>query len=215
MREAFELSLDREVINKVVFFGEVVPGCSTISPVSKLEPDLKCPGRDVERAKELLEESGVKKPVELPLMVEAELADDPARRGRAGDGQGGGLRGQGAADRVHHRAGPRRRGRLRRAGRRLVGARGPGRQPFNHQSSTGPLNYAGAADEGIDDQLNAARAESDPEKRKERYRRLAQEVRGRRSTIVLYHDNLVLGARQGISGVEFRTDGLPRLSFAE
>ena len=69
LREAFEASLDREVINKVVFFDQAVPGCSPISPVSELGRDVKCPGRDLEKARQLVKESGVKTPIPLELTV--------------------------------------------------------------------------------------------------------------------------------------------------
>ena len=130
LREAFELSLDRDVINKVVFFDENVPGCSAVSPVSKLEPDLKCPGRDVEQAKQLIAESGVKTPIELPLMVEA--SSQTIRLGEVIQAM---AKEAGFAVKVQptefttalDRADA---GDYDVAERRLVGPRGPGRQPL-------------------------------------------------------------------------------------
>ena len=110
LREAFEDSLDREVINKVVFFDQNVPGCSPISPVSELGR-----GREVPRPRPGEGEAageGERRQDADPAEADRvrRLAGDPPRRGRAGDGQGGGLRGQAAADRVHDRPGPRHRG---------------------------------------------------------------------------------------------------------
>ena len=214
LREAFEDTLDRDVINKVVFFGENVPGCSAVSPVSKLEPDLECPGRDVEKAKRLIAESGVKTPIEVPLMVEA--SSQTIRLGEVIQAM---AKEAGFAVKVQPTEFTTALDRADAGDYESLNVGWSGRVDpdgnlFNHQSSTGPLNYAGAADKSIDDQLNAARAESDPEQRKALYRKILADVRARRSTIVLYHDKLVLGTRQGISGVEMRADGLPRLSFA-
>ncbi len=214
LREAFELALDREIINQVVFFGENVPGCSAVSPVSELEPDLKCPGRDVAKAKQLIAESGVKTPIEVALMVEA--SSETIRLGEVIQAM---AKEAGFAVKVQPTEFTTALDRAD-AGDYEVFAVGwsgrvdPDGNLYNHQATSGPLNYAGAADESLDDQLNAARAEADPEKRKERYREILAAVRDRRSTMVLYHPNLVLGTRQGIDGVEMRADGLPRLSFA-
>jgi peptide/nickel transport system substrate-binding protein len=70
IRQAFELSLDRNVINRVVFGGTVVPGCL---PVPKASPyydaSIKCPGRNVARARDLLRRAGAQSPVPIRLMI--------------------------------------------------------------------------------------------------------------------------------------------------
>ena len=70
IRQAFELSLDRNVINRVVFGGTVVPGCL---PVPKASPyydaSIKCPGRNLAKARELLRKAGARPPVAVKLMI--------------------------------------------------------------------------------------------------------------------------------------------------
>jgi peptide/nickel transport system substrate-binding protein len=70
VRQAFELSLDRNVINRVVFGGTVVPGCL---PVPKASPyydsSIKCPGRNLAKARELLQKAGAQPPVAVKLMI--------------------------------------------------------------------------------------------------------------------------------------------------
>jgi oligopeptide transport system ATP-binding protein len=45
LRHAFELSLDRKVINRVVFGGTVLPGCLPVPPTSPYyDASIKCPG---------------------------------------------------------------------------------------------------------------------------------------------------------------------------
>lgn len=74
VREAFELSLDREAVNQVVFNGRYQPDCSPLSPASPFQPtDLECSEQDVERARALLKEAGVQTPVPVSLM----LSTDP------------------------------------------------------------------------------------------------------------------------------------------
>src|SRR5471032_3204926 len=70
VREALELSLDREAINQVVFNGEFVPGNQWVSPQNPYyQSKFAIPKRDVAKAKALLKEAGVTTPLTLDLMV--------------------------------------------------------------------------------------------------------------------------------------------------
>ncbi len=70
VRQALDLSIDREALNQVVFNGEFTPGNQWISPqhpyYQKAFPVRK---RDVEKAKALLKEAGVALPIPVDLMV--------------------------------------------------------------------------------------------------------------------------------------------------
>ncbi len=70
LRQAFDLGIDREIINRVVFGGEFVPGNQLVSPLSpyyaKSHP---VPKRDVAKAKQLVAESGVASPTLSTLVI--------------------------------------------------------------------------------------------------------------------------------------------------
>ena len=60
MRQAFDLSIDRDALNQVVFNGEFVPGNQWVSPEHPYyQKKYPVPGRDVAKAKALLKEAGV------------------------------------------------------------------------------------------------------------------------------------------------------------
>src|SRR5207244_7037720 len=60
VREALELSIDREALNQVAWDGLFTPGCTPIPPISIFfDKSRKCPARDVARAKKLLAEAGL------------------------------------------------------------------------------------------------------------------------------------------------------------
>ncbi|MBI1244786.1 MAG: ABC transporter substrate-binding protein [Alphaproteobacteria bacterium] len=64
VREAFELAIDRNVINQVVYNGEYTPTVQAVPPSSPYHnKNLKVPGRDVAKAKALLAAAGQKNPV--------------------------------------------------------------------------------------------------------------------------------------------------------
>ncbi|HEX3535149.1 MAG TPA: ABC transporter substrate-binding protein [Stellaceae bacterium] len=63
VREAFELAIDRKVLNDVVFEGRFVPSNQPEAPGSRYwDADHPAPGRDVAKAKALLAEAGVPHP---------------------------------------------------------------------------------------------------------------------------------------------------------
>src|SRR5499433_3080521 len=60
VREALELSIDREALNQVAWDGLYTPGCTPIPPISVFfDKSRKCPTRDVTRAKKLLADAGL------------------------------------------------------------------------------------------------------------------------------------------------------------
>src|SRR5580704_4837689 len=70
VRQAFELSLDRDAINQVAFNGEFVPGNQWINPENPYyQKSLPIPKRDLAKAKALLKEAGVSLPLTVDYMV--------------------------------------------------------------------------------------------------------------------------------------------------
>jgi peptide/nickel transport system substrate-binding protein len=74
VRKAFELAIDRDAINQVVFEGLYAPSAQPFPTSSPYyDKSLPIPARDVEQSKKLLAEAGVK----LPLEVELKVANNP------------------------------------------------------------------------------------------------------------------------------------------
>ena len=70
VRQALDLSLDREAINQVVFNGEFTPGNQWVSPDHPYyQKAFPVRPRDVAKAKALLKEAGVTPPVSVDFMV--------------------------------------------------------------------------------------------------------------------------------------------------
>lgn len=70
VRQAFELSLDRAAIIQVVFNGLYTPTAQAVTKSSPFYvPSIQPPARDVAKAKALLQQAGVKPPVQVQLMV--------------------------------------------------------------------------------------------------------------------------------------------------
>jgi peptide/nickel transport system substrate-binding protein len=70
VRQALELSIDRDALNQVVFNGEFTPGNQWVSPAHPYyQQAFPIPKRDVAKAKALLKEAGVTLPVSVDYMV--------------------------------------------------------------------------------------------------------------------------------------------------
>src|SRR5690242_13417092 len=70
VRQALDLSIDREAVNQVVFNGEFKPGNQWVNPDHPYyQKAFPIRGRDVEKAKALLKEAGVSPPVAVDFMV--------------------------------------------------------------------------------------------------------------------------------------------------
>src|ERR1700742_1802344 len=70
VRQALDLSIDREALNQVAFNGEFTPGNQWVSPSHPYyQQSFPIRPRDVEKAKALLKEAGVSLPVSIDYMV--------------------------------------------------------------------------------------------------------------------------------------------------
>src|SRR5471032_3076124 len=70
VRQALDLSIDREALNQVVFNGEFTPGNQWVSPQHPYyQKAFPVQSRDVEKAKALLKEAGVSTPIPVDFMV--------------------------------------------------------------------------------------------------------------------------------------------------
>jgi len=79
VRQAFELSIDREALVQVVFSGMHEPTAQANPPSSPYYIEsLKPPARDIARAKALLAQSGVKVPVRVVLTITNETDNQQA-----------------------------------------------------------------------------------------------------------------------------------------
>lgn len=70
VRQALDLSIDREALNQVVFNGEFTPGNQWVSPTHPFyQKAFPVRGRDIAKAKALLKEAGVTPPVTVDYMI--------------------------------------------------------------------------------------------------------------------------------------------------
>ncbi len=212
VREAFELSIDREALNQVVWEGQYTPGCTPISPVSPFhDKGRKCPGRDVAKAKRLLAEAGLAGGYGFELAI----INDPQQR-RVGEvlqqmareaGFNVTLRPQEFASALKDDDD----GKLQAF---LIGWSGrvdPDGNIHQIQSCKGSLNATLACDERIDALLNKAREVSDLAQRRALYREATDMLTARRNIIYIYHASYIVAFPKNLKGYRAVPDGLIRI----
>jgi peptide/nickel transport system substrate-binding protein len=213
VREALELSIDREALNQVAWDGQYTPGCTPISPVSPFyDKSRKCPTRDVAKAKKLLADAGLAGGYSFELTI----VNDPQQR-RVGEIVQGMAKEAGfdISLRPSEFASALKdddAGNLRAF---LIGWSGRVDPDGNiHQFHTcgGSLNTTGACDEAIDALLNKAREVSDQGQRAALYKEAIDKmVLGRRNLTYLYHQNYILAYPKNLKNYKAVPDGLIRL----
>ncbi|MGQ0572128.1 MAG: ABC transporter substrate-binding protein [Armatimonadota bacterium] len=215
LREAFDLALDRDRINRFVFSAKQLPGCNPIAPVNAFYPrDLTCPSRNLARAKELVARSGVATPINVeltvpnaPVMVRmGELIQSMVRDA----GFNLAVRPIEAATGLAANTG----GRFQMSVTPWSGRVDPDGNLYAFHHSRGADNYGNAQDAEIDTLLDRQRAETNLEARKKLVAELVEKVRGRRNAIYIYHQNLFVAYSARVSGFQMFADGMPRLRSA-
>ncbi len=212
VRQAFELSLDRDVIVQVVFNGQYTPNSQAVSPGSPLfAPEVRPPARDVARAKALLAEAGVALPMRVPLTVPnnpqslqvAEVVQSLAREGGF-DVQvtamdfGASLAATQKGDYVAYLNG-------------WSGLLDADSNSWSFLHTGGPLNIAGYSNARVDAALDQARTVMDTDARRSLYARVWQQEASDLPIVYLYTPRYIMGARKQVQGYHVLPDGLIRL----
>ncbi len=215
LREALELSIDRETLNDVVFSGEYAPDCLPLPMQSSFRPDeATCTEYDPDKARTIVENSGHDSPIPISLLVPARptdqrvaeviksMADDvgfdvsiePAEFVSAlEDARGGDFE------------------------TFLIGWSGrtdPDGNLRDLVTTGGSNNYSGASDAQLDQLLADAAAATDTGQRRDIYAQALDRLHDLRPNIYLYHDQWYLGIAGDLEGVEYRSDGIPRFKSA-
>jgi peptide/nickel transport system substrate-binding protein len=212
VREAFELSIDREALNQVAWDGLFTPGCTPIPPISVFfDKSRRCPGRDVARAKKLLADAGLANGYAFEMTVVnnprerrvAEVIQQMAREA----GFTISLRAQEFASALTDDDD----GKLQAFQIGWSGRVDPDGNIHMNQTCKGSLNATLACDEKIDAILNKAREVSDVDQRRGLYREAIDLFTARRNIIYLYHPSYIVAFPKNLKGFKGVPDGLIRI----
>ncbi|MFI5399498.1 MAG: ABC transporter substrate-binding protein [SAR324 cluster bacterium] len=212
VREAFDLSIDRDALTQAVFDGLFEPDCTPLPSLSPYHPkDFPCPKRDVARAKKLLQEAGFPGGVKFELMI----VNDPEQNRVAQVIQGmASEAGIAVTIRPMEFASSLAESDNGRYEAFLIGWSGradPDANIHQFQTCKGSLNVTLACSPEIDALLNRAREVSGIRERQALYQEAIAKFTERRNLIYLYHRTYIVAFKQSISGYVATPDGLIRM----
>jgi len=212
VRQALELSLDRDAINQVVFNGEFVPGNQWVSPESAYyQKSLPIPKRDVAKAKALIKEAGVTTPIVVDFMVpqgaERKAVAEVVQAMAAEVGIEMRIR-------VTEFATSLKQGEQGEYQAYLIGWSGrtdPDGNSYIFFKTKAPQNNSGISNPDVDKSLDDARLVSDPAKRKAIYETAAKVVNTEIPILYLYHRKVLIAHTTRVEGFKAVPDGLLRV----
>jgi len=212
VRQALELTIDRDALNKVVFNGEFVPGNQWSAPTNPYYiQKFPIPARNVEKAKALIKEAGAATPITLDLMV----PNQPDLRQVAEVLQA--MAAEGGFDlklRLTEFATSLAEGTKGNFQIYLIGWSGrldPDQNVINHLGCNTPFNWGKYCSETTQAALNEARLYTDQARRKAAYEKALAQIEADRPLIYLYHQALIFAHSAKLEGYRQPPDGIIRL----
>jgi peptide/nickel transport system substrate-binding protein len=212
VRQALDLSIDREAINQVVFNGEFVPGNQWVSPENfYYQKSIPIPKRDVAKAKALLKEAGVTPPLAIDFMVpqgvENKAISEMVQSMAAEAGFDLKIRVTEFASSLKAAEGGDYQAYLLG----WSGRTDPDGNLYTFHACKAPNNYGGYCNAEVDKVLNEARTFSDPAKRKAVYEPAAKTLLSEGHIIYLYHRKVLIAHTIKLEGFVPVPDGLVRV----
>jgi peptide/nickel transport system substrate-binding protein len=212
VRQALDLSIDREALNQVVFNGEFTPGNQWVSPVHPFyQKSFPIQPRSVEKAKTLLKEAGVALPVSVDYMVtkgaENEAVAQVVQSMAAEAGFDLKIRViEFATSFKQAQAGEFQVFQINWSGRI-----DPDGNSYVFMHSKAPQNDGGYSNPEADKLMEEARLVADPAQRKAIYEKLTGILLNDEPIIYLYHRKLLFAHTTKLEGYKQMPDGLIRV----
>src|SRR6266436_1682412 len=212
VRQALDLSIDREALNQVVFNDEFTPGNQWVSPQHPYyQKSFPIPKRDIAKAKALLKESGVTAPVSVDLMApkgaENEAVAQVIQSMAAEAGFDLKIRLiEFATSFKQAQAGEFQIFQIGWSGRI-----DPDGNSYVFLHTKAPQNDGGYSNPDADKALEDARLVTDPAQRKAIYEKLTRTVLNDEPLIYLYHRKLLIAHTTKLEGYKQMPDGLVRV----
>jgi peptide/nickel transport system substrate-binding protein len=211
VREAFELSIDREALVKVAMEGEAQAGNQWVPPSNRYyAKSVPVAKRNLERAKQLLKEAGVTNPSFTLMTPTASDAQRIAQVVQAMAKEAGfDVKIQStefaAALKLQDQ------GQFEAFVLAWSGRADPDANLHQFLSCKGPLNGSGYCQTDVEARINEARTSLDPQQRAAAYEKIAQQVQKDRPIVYLFHRNWLWAHNAKLTGLRTVPDGMVRV----
>jgi peptide/nickel transport system substrate-binding protein len=212
VRQALDLSIDREALNQVVFNGEFTPGNQWVSPTHPYyQSAFPVPKRDVEKAKALLKEAGVSLPVTVDLMVPKGAENEAVAQVLQSMAAEAGFDLKIRLIEFATSFKQAQSGEFQIFQIAWSGRIDPDGNSYVFLHSKAPQNDGGYSNPEADKLMEEARLVSDPAQRRAIYEKLTKIVLNDEPIIYLYHRTLLIAHTTRLEGYKQMPDGLIRV----
>ncbi|WP_298255970.1 ABC transporter substrate-binding protein [Bradyrhizobium sp.] len=212
VRQALDLSIDRDALNQVVFNGEFTPGNQWVSPEHPYyQKAFPVPKRDIEKAKALLKEAGVTPPIGVDLMVPKGAENESVAQVLQSMAAEAGFD---LKIRLIEFATSFKQAQAGEFQAFLIGWSGridPDGNSYVFLHSKAPQNDGVYSNPEVDKGFEDARLTSDPAQRKTIYEKVTAQVLKDEPIIYLYHRKLLIAHTTRLEGYRQMPDGLVRV----
>ena len=211
VREAFELSLDREAIVKVAMEGEAQAGNQWVAPSNRFYgKSAPLPKRNVERAKQLLKEAGVPNPSFTLMTPTTSDAQRIAQIVQAMAKEAGfDIKIQSTEFATSLNLADK--GQFEAYVLAWSGRADPDGNLHTMLACKGPTNYAGYCKEDVEKLITESRTSLDAARRAAAYDKIAQQVQKDRPIVYLFHRHWLWAHTAKLSGLRTVPDGMVRV----
>ena len=211
VREAFELSLDRDAIVQVAQDGEGLPGNQWVPPTSQwYAKNMPIPKRDVAKAKALLKEAGVPNP-SFTLMTATSADAQRLAQVVQAMAKDAGFDVKIQSTEFATSLNMADKGDFEAYVLAWSGRPDPDGNLYSFHVCKQPLNYAGYCNPEVDKLIKESRETIDPAQRLKLFEQVAAHVLKDRPIIYLYHRHWLWAYTNKLTGVREIPDGLLRV----
>jgi peptide/nickel transport system substrate-binding protein len=211
VREAFELSLDRNAIVQVAMDGEAQVGNQWVAPNNSwYAKNVPVPKRDVARAKALLAAAGVPNPSVMLMTPTTSDAQKIAQVVQAMAKEAGfDVKIQSTEFATSLNLADK--GQFDAYMLAWSGRADPDGNLFSFHACKQPLNYAGYCSPATDELINRSRSTNDPAQRRKIFEQIAEVIGKERPVVYLFHRHWLWAHSAKLSGLRTVPDGLVRV----
>jgi peptide/nickel transport system substrate-binding protein len=212
VRQALDLSIDREAINQVVFNGEFTPGNQWVNPEHPYyQKAFPVRSRDLAKAKALLKEAGITGPISVDFMVPKETEREAVAQVIQSMAAEAGFD---LKIRITEFATSLKQAEAGEYQAMLLDWSGridPDGNSYIFHKSKAPQNYSAYSNPDVDKALDDGRLVSDVAARKAIYEKMTKQILEDEPIIYLYHRNVLIAHTTKLEGYTQLPDGMVRV----
>src|ERR1700724_3193374 len=212
VRQALDLSIDREAINQVVYNGEFVPGNQWVNPEHPYyQKAFPVRSRDIDKAKALLKEAGITGPVSVDLMVAKNVERETVAQVIQSMAAEAGFDLKIRVTELATALKAAEAGEYQAFILDWSGRIDPDGNSYIFHKTKAPQNYSAYSNPDVDKALEEARFVTDMAQRKSIYGKMTKSVLEDEPIIYLYHRRNLIAHTTKLEGYRAMPDGLVRM----